>query len=118
MYIKRVVLENVKGFAKVDFTFTRDNGSFEGWSVVTGENGTGKTALLKAIALAVVGPEVARALQPSFKGWVREGASNAAIAVEIVPHDVDSFNTGRRYEESFWSEIVFERAGSDVAAAP
>jgi hypothetical protein len=105
MYIKRVVLENLRGFRQLDFDFERPGGHYAGWAVITGDNAAGKTAFLKAIALAVVGTDTARALQPSLQGWVRRGASEAVIAVEIVAGDADKFVQGRRPEHPFWSEL-------------
>jgi len=68
VYVKRVVLDRIKGFQSLDFTFTRPEGKYAGWTVLTGDNAAGKTALLKAIALALVGPDIARVLQPSLRG--------------------------------------------------
>jgi hypothetical protein len=105
MYIKRVVLENLRGFRQLDFDFERPDRRYSGWAVVTGDNASGKTAFLKSIALALVGTDTARALQPSLQGWIRRGASEATIAVEIVAGDADKFAQGRRYEHPFWSEL-------------
>src|SRR5690242_14520120 len=35
---------------------------YPGWCVITGDNGSGKTTVLKAIALALLGPDQARYL--------------------------------------------------------
>jgi len=105
MYIKRVVLENLRGFRQLDFDFERPDHGYAGWAVITGDNAAGKTAVLKAIALALVGTDTARALQPSLQGWVRRGASEAVMAVEIVAGEADKFGQGRRYEHPFWSEL-------------
>lgn len=121
MYIKRVVVENLKGFAKLDFEFKRiDADRYEGWTVITGDNASGKTALLKAIALALVGPDIARTLQPSFKGWIRNGHKKATIALEIIPDSQDSSaKGGRRVEKSFWSELEFHiDGGPEVTLTP
>ena len=111
MYIHRVVLKDLKGFKELDFSFRRPEGSYAGWTVLTGDNGSGKTALLKAIALALVGPEVGRALQPSLRGWIREGRAKAEIAVQITADEPDKFKTGRRYLEPFWSELELQKNG-------
>ena len=112
MYINRVILENIKGFKSLDFSFIRPNGgSPAGWTVITGENASGKTALLKAIAIALVGPDFARVLQPSLQGWIRKACGEGEIAVQIKPHDADKFTAERRPETAFWSEIELRDAG-------
>lgn len=120
MYVKRVVLKDLKGFPELDFSFERPDGRFEGWTVITGDNASGKTAILKAIALAIVGPDVARALQPSFRGWIRRGAKKASLAVEIVPDEMDGFTKGgRRPQSSFWSELdLTQNGGPEVSLSP
>jgi hypothetical protein len=109
-----LILENLKGFPALDFDFSRPQGDYAGWTVITGENASGKTALLKAIALAVLGPDVARALQPSLEGWIRRSASLATIAVEIVADDSDRFAQGRRPEKPFWSELELRSNGTSI----
>ncbi len=119
MYIRRVVLENVRGFEQLDFRFDRSSGTSAGWTVITGDNGSGKTALLKAIALALVGPDAARVLQPSLNGWIRDGCTEAVIAVEIAADEPDRFSQGRPYEQPFWAELHFSVGeGPQVAVRP
>src|SRR2546430_16061450 len=105
MYIKRVVLENLRGFQQLDFDFERPDSRYSGWAVITGDNAAGKTAFLKAIALALVGTDTARALQPSLQGWIRRGAGEAAIAVEIEAGGADKVVQGKRPEDPFWAEL-------------
>ncbi len=109
MYVKRVVLENVRGFAELDFDFERPDRTYEGWTVITGDNASGKTALLKAIAIALVGPDAAHSLQPSLSGWVKEGSDEATIAVQIQTDADDRFSIGRRYEKPFWAELTLKK---------
>jgi predicted ATPase len=117
MYVRRVVLRDLKGFRELDFDFSRPEGTYEGWTVITGDNASGKTALLKAIALAIVGPDIARVLQSPIEGWIRKGEEVASAAVEIVPHDKDSFAHGRR-AKTFWSELEWSRTGAVTTLAP
>lgn len=84
MYVDKIVLKNIKGFEHLDFSFARPDGSYEGWTVFTGDNGSGKSTLLKAMVLAIVGNDVARSLQPSFHRWTNDGKSIAEGSVSVT----------------------------------
>jgi hypothetical protein len=119
MYLRRIVIENVRGFRSVDFDLVRSSGRFSGWTVITGDNASGKTALLKAIALAVVGPDAARILQPSLAGWIHDGAEVGTSALQIDAGPQDRFAQGRRYDKPFWSELEFwENSANRVGLRP
>lgn len=118
MYIHRVILKDVKGFRDLDLRFDRKNAAgeniYSGWNVLTGDNASGKSTVLKSIAVALVGPDVARALQPSFSGWIRSGATEGTIAVQIAGGDEDKFTSGRPPLEPFFAEITLETRGGEV----
>jgi hypothetical protein len=87
MYLARVTLRNIRGFSgarDVDLPLTRPDGSHAGWTVIAGRNGSGKTSLLRGIALAVSGPAVARSLVPDFENWVTVGCRDASAQVRIA----------------------------------
>lgn len=62
MYLKSLTLSNVKRFRSNHINFCNSRGIPRNWTVFLGENGTGKTTLLQAIALAASGPERANQL--------------------------------------------------------
>jgi AAA domain, putative AbiEii toxin, Type IV TA system/AAA domain len=112
MYLNRVVLRNIKGFSECDLDFHSDDYTHSGWSVITGDNGSGKTALLKAIAIAILGPDQIRGLIPDLSGWVTVGEEKGSISVEIKPdHDYDRTQRGGFPASTFWAEVGFERRG-------
>ena len=76
MYIGKVILKNIRGFTDLQFDLARPDGVYAGWTVFTGDNGSGKSSLLKAISVGLTGKDTARALQPSFHRWIREGAED------------------------------------------
>lgn len=94
MFIDRVTLKNIRGFGDLDFSLQRGNGSHAGWTVFTGNNGSGKSTLLKAIAVGLTGKETARALQPSFHRWIRDGRHEASIELQIVRNADDDALSG------------------------
>jgi AAA15 family ATPase/GTPase len=87
MYIKYVELENIKCFLDGD-SITRldlrhEDGLYPGWTVVAGNNGSGKTTFLRSLAFAVCGPEYSRQLQPSFREWIRYSKNTARVKVVL-----------------------------------
>jgi DNA repair exonuclease SbcCD ATPase subunit len=82
MHIGKIVLKNIRGFADLQFDLVRPDGSYAGWTVFTGDNGSGKSTLLKAIAVCLTGKDTARALQPSFHRWIRQGAENNKASIQ------------------------------------
>lgn len=64
MYIRNLTLKNVKLMRELTLDFTR-NGEPRMWTVLLGENGTCKTTILQAIAMAASGPSLANRLASS-----------------------------------------------------
>jgi hypothetical protein len=84
MYLERFEIEDIKCFAeKTGFDFTQPDRSIKKWNVILGENGTGKSTLLQAIALTLAGPEAARLLLPRPEGWTRREKTHGAISATI-----------------------------------
>jgi energy-coupling factor transporter ATP-binding protein EcfA2 len=86
VYIRRVTIQNVRGFRELDLDFTRPDGSFAGWTVLAGRNGSGKSSFLKILAVAAVGASGARALGTSIFSWMRQGSDLGLIEVELGMH--------------------------------
>ncbi|NMX59072.1 AAA family ATPase [Pseudomonas sp. WS 5146] len=55
MYIRSLHVKNLKRLKDLTLNFTQANGEPRMWTVLIGENGTGKTSILQAIALAAAG---------------------------------------------------------------
>ncbi|MBI3374649.1 MAG: AAA family ATPase [Betaproteobacteria bacterium] len=125
MYVSKVNLRNIRGFADLDFDLRRPDGTYAGWTVFTGDNGSGKSTLLKAIAIGLTGKDTARALQPSFHRWIRDGAENgeASIQLEIVRRTEDDalVESGKAPSDSFPAKIILKNGGKEpqlAAAVP
>ncbi len=117
MYIGKVILKNIRGFEDLNFDLKRLDGGYAGWTVFTGDNGSGKSTLLKAIAVGLVGKDTARALQPSFHRWIRNGAKEASIQLDVVrtTGDDELAETGRSPASSaFPARIVLTNGGRET----
>lgn len=84
MYLTKFTLRQVKSFADVTLDFQQPDGSIRLWNVIIGENGTGKTTLLQAMAMALAGEKAASVLLPRPRGWVRIGALSGEIEATIT----------------------------------
>jgi energy-coupling factor transporter ATP-binding protein EcfA2 len=82
VYVKKITLENLRGFPELVFDFERPGHKFGGWTVVLGGNAAGKSTLLKAIALCLMGPDDGRQLLTPA-GWIGTSGSKAEAVAEI-----------------------------------
>jgi predicted ATP-binding protein involved in virulence len=118
MYVNKIELKNIRGFENLEFSLARPDGSYAGWTVFTGDNGSGKSSLLKAIAVALTGKDTARALQPSFHRWIREGSAETEgqIQLTIAPQkgEDDFSGGGKTAYKNFSATIVLRKVGKET----
>lgn len=116
MYVAKVKLENIRGFhdaRKVDLDLSRPDGSYAGWTVVTGPTGSGRSTFLRAIALAIGGPAEAPALAGEAQTWVAQGKSRGGVEVDLVTGGDDQFARGFTPPEgeNVFADLVFAEGG-------
>ncbi len=81
MFLKYIKLTNFKGFDDFYMSFENEDGSPRRMTMLLGENGTGKTNLLKAIALITAGSDADTFLEliGNPGDWVKEGCESCTI---------------------------------------
>ncbi|ARQ70240.1 AAA family ATPase [Streptomyces marincola] len=93
MYLSRLRMSEIRGFhgrRAIDLPFVRPDGTFAGWTVIAGRNGSGKTSLLRAIALTLAGDRVAENLAPDYPNWRSSEMSKGAIRASFRMDDEES----------------------------
>jgi hypothetical protein len=99
MYLSRAIISNIKGLRRAELRF--EEGQEAGWHVLLGDNGSGKSALIRSIALGMVGPDEAAALREDWSRWVTWGETEARVSVEVYfPDDWDQREGTGRYPRS------------------
>jgi len=88
MYLLQVDIANLRAIRdlSVDFRDLRNDPTSSlarRWTVFLGENGCGKSSILKAIGLLLAGSEALPDLIDSPDQWIRNGAEEARIAARI-----------------------------------
>ncbi|UCM88551.1 AAA family ATPase [Streptomyces marincola] len=93
MYLSRLRMSEIRGFhgrRAIDLPFVRPDGTFAGWTVIAGRNGSGKTSLLRAIALTLAGDRVAENLAPDYPNWRSSEESEGIIEASFRMDDEES----------------------------
>ncbi len=114
MYIKRIHLKNIRCFAnlEIEYDLTGDAPPF---TVIVGDNATGKTTLLRSIAIGMCDEAGATALiKESDVGFIRSGETKAHITIELVSSSGELCSIDTKLEKINTSAGPFERIRQDT----
>ena len=81
MYLHKVELKNIRSIEHLVWEVLP--GDEPGWHVIIGDNGAGKSGVLRAIALGLVGPREAPALREDWNEWLRRSENWGRIEIVI-----------------------------------
>lgn len=80
MYIQKVRIENIRSIEKFDMNFAHP----AGWHVIIGDNGAGKSTIIRSMALALVGTNQAAALRQNWDDWLKKGTEKGNMLLEVL----------------------------------
>ena len=90
LYVSSVELENFRCFESVTIEANHSEGEAP-WTLLTGDNASGKTTLLKAIALGLCDrSSAAGLLRESDSGYIRDGQKTSRIKIQLTERDKGS----------------------------
>ncbi|MFI5460507.1 MAG: AAA family ATPase, partial [Isosphaerales bacterium] len=84
MYLREFRIHDIKCFEDVHLHFPHDGDDHSGWIVLLGGNGMGKSTLLQAMAIALMGSLGGQRLLLDPDGWVRKGRTCGEFSATIV----------------------------------
>lgn len=93
MYLSSFHAADLKCFSDVALEFPANpDGTRSGWNVLLGVNGTGKSTLLQAMALTLVGPTIGSELLrlADRDKWIRRGNAYATLDADITHTPLDT----------------------------
>jgi GTPase SAR1 family protein/energy-coupling factor transporter ATP-binding protein EcfA2/transcription elongation factor Elf1 len=98
LQLRRITLRNVKCLGEFELALVSERGEPRRWTLLLGENGCGKTTVLRALALLTGGSGAVGELIGNPDDWIRQAESSCSIKAEF------SLGRGRPYEfELAWS---------------
>jgi uncharacterized protein (TIGR02646 family) len=102
--IERIVVENFKVIRSLDLQLPRlaSETATAPWLMLLGENGCGKSSLLQAVALALMGDEARASLGEDATTYVRNGTRHGRVEVHlagsVMPITVDFRRGSPRFQ--------------------
>ena len=118
MHIRRLRIQDIRSITNLEVEIPEPRA---GWHVILGDNGSGKSSVIRAMALALMGPLEAAATRQDWQDWIRKTASRACIDLEVAPEaEFDKWKgTGRRAKSPVTVTVTFPAAGTSAnSAAP
>lgn len=83
MYVTRAQIDNIRIISKFDLDLTRVEPA--GWHVILGDNGSGKSTFIRALAIALIGPDNAAALRQDWSSWLAATVQSGGILLFVKP---------------------------------
>lgn len=98
MFLKRLSLKNIRSFESADIDFSvmsedglpisrQPKGKSRPWTLLLGQNGTGKSTILRSAALLLAGSDALPELLKSTDSWIRRGSDEGTISGTIQTAD-------------------------------
>lgn len=89
MYISKIEISNIRCFKNLEIDLEK-NGKPINWTTILGDNSTGKTTLLRSVAIGLCDESSAAGLlKETEQGFVRSKAKNATIKIYLKKNEKD-----------------------------
>lgn len=93
MYIYKIEITNIRCFRKLEIDLEK-NGKPINWTTILGDNSTGKTTLLRSIAIGLCDESSAAGLlKETEQGFIRSKANEAIIKIYLKKNEKDKIKT-------------------------
>ena len=85
MFLKRLQIEDVRSIANMELNLEDDAGGTRKWTLLLGENGTGKSTILRCMALLLCGRDaLPELLGQDPSDWIRAGRPTARVTGAVT----------------------------------
>jgi hypothetical protein len=108
MFLKRLYLKNVRSLRELELLFTTPD-DIRKWTMLLGENGVGKSTVLRALALLLAGSEALPELIGEPSTWIHMGNPECLIQADIITAKKEARAIELRIHRNDKVKDVFER---------
>lgn len=112
MHLREVSIAGIRSIQKLQWRLPKGHPG-PGWHVILGDNGSGKSSFMQSIALALVGPDEARALRQDFGTWLRKQEDRAEIWLHLQPDSKDQWQGKGKKDAVLWAHVHLARSTQD-----
>ena len=98
MHVQRLTIENIRSIRRFELDLSRENNP-AGWHVLLGDNGTGKSTVVRALALSLMGQSNAYATREDWSRWLTAGSESGHITVDLSAHERDEWTVGEQVDK-------------------
>ena len=114
MKISKLRLKNIRCFEDTEISFENENGSVKNWSLFVGDNGQGKTTILRSLALGLCDKEGASGLLLELYGFLRRDEEEGSIEICLENTDGEKYTIETQIEGENESVSQYVFAGDCV----
>lgn len=109
MYLTNVKIQNIRSIKDLELKFKEP----AGWHVIIGDNGSGKSTVVRSIALGIIGPFDSKALRINLNDWIsKQYKTGSYISIKGQRSEFDKTSSSTTSNE-FAAKILFKERGRD-----
>lgn len=113
MYVTTLSIKNIRAIS--NFKFEIGHADCPGWHVILGDNGSGKSSLIKSLAIIFAGGPKVSAARQIWDDWLTQGTDIGEIEATINRDDeFDQYLLKGRQPASFTMRATIERGSANL----
>jgi predicted ATP-binding protein involved in virulence len=96
MFLKKLSLTNFKCLSNIELSFEKTRAENRKWTLILGENGTGKSNILKSIAMVTSGSSALGELLGNTDSWIKFNEKSCTIKAQYATQKGEERNVSLR----------------------
>jgi predicted ATP-binding protein involved in virulence len=113
MKVSKIYLKHIRCFEEITIDLATDIGAYD-WSLILGNNGAGKTTILRSLAMGLCDKTgAAGLLQDTYGNMIRFGKEDATIRIDLV-HESKTYSVTTKIKKSSKEiEVLTQKRADD-----